>query len=281
MATKRYEWGNCNAEACVAALSMKFGFEIPEAAEYLHTLGVLREVKAETGKVAAAGMEAALKISAPPTQAVGGAGPALEVGHRRVKSCIPPAKQHRDVSEGGARNNSLSHLSALSCGVDEKGRMRGVRTASMAEEEDEHTGFEQDAEGWTLVVGDPSGGTTANSYYWNERTQEVTWEEPECLRLAKRSAGMHDAAAQAARLMGLSESTRHLNQGAGTVPQTQSKIRKDEEEGGGAGALGASRGYGAAGEAALAAELERVASLKKEQASANPFAKSNYVATGQ
>jgi hypothetical protein len=269
--SKRYEWSACNAEAIVAALSMKFHFSMDEAADYLNGLGVLKEIKPQQmAEEAAAEAAAAERVS------------------RRHKSCAPPPPQQQQHEKKAMVSSQLSsrHLSLGGAGPElpQLSQLRGVRTGSNAADEFSRTGFEVDAEDWRLVEG--AGADGKSSYYWNERTQETCWEKPECLALAEKSADMNASAAMAAKMMGLTHSARDVLKSAAVAGGGQGPggagpggAGPGGAGPGGAGKKKAGRGN-ALGKSVQTAEAQRLRQVQSTTAHANPFAKSNYVPSG-
>ena len=264
--SKPYDWSACNAEAIVAALSMKFHFSMDEAADYLNGLGVLKEIKPkQTAEAAAEAAAAAERVS------------------RRTRSCAPPPPQQQQHEKKAMVSSQLSsrHLSLGGAGpeVPQLSQLRGVRTGSNAADEFSRTGFEVDAEDWRLVEG--AGADGKSSYYWNERTQETCWEKPECLALAEKSAEMNASAAMAAKMMGLTHSARDvLKSAAGAGGGGGEPGGAAGPVGAGLGKKAAGRGGNALGKSVASAEAQRLRQVQSTTAHANPFAKSNYVPSG-
>ena len=117
-------------------------------------------------------------------------------------------------------------------------------------------GFEAEAEDWRLVEGKPGEDGSSGAFYWNERTQESSWERPECVDLAERSATMSAMAANAARMMFSGDGAALRHEGA------------------------SESGSGHNARRAVLREERRLEELKQKVAAANPFGKQNYYAGG-
>jgi len=268
-------WKEANAEAMVAALSMKFGFELEEAAEYLHGLGVLKKATAEgqdaPGDAAAASGGAWERVS--------GEGGAIyfynpttgDTSWTDPRQSAPPPPMPRSAS--------MPHV-------------RGMRTASSCE--DGHAdGFEAAAEEWHAAGGGAAeeDGTDGGEgvYYYNERTQEACWAKPQCMLLAERTAGIGSLAAGAAKMLGLTESSRAVAPKGSRAVAPKDAVRQLEgKEASPAPSAAASVGAATCGGGhkrqgsvqlvvdVVEEEKRRVAQLREQQSQHNPFSKDNY-----
>ena len=94
---------------------------------------------------------------------------------------------------------------------------RGMRTASTVMD-GAHTGFEAEAEEWKLVEGTGGDG---RSYYWNEHTQETSWEKPKCVQLASMAASIGSMAAMVAETRRATLQAKQAATAAATLAATE------------------------------------------------------------
>ena len=118
-------------------------------------------------------------------------------------------------------------------------------------------------------------------YYYNERTQEACWAKPQCMLLAERTAGIGFAAAGAAKMLGLTESSRAVVPKSSRAVAPKDAVRQLEGKGASpapsaAESVGAATSGGGHQVGEEEEEERRVAQLREQQLQRNPFSKGNY-----